>query len=565
MPSYRNVFVFLFFILIQNNIVTKAGMHSPILDISATSNKYRNIGEIGFMFPVLQGDKNLFLVDTKLKNDNRKSREYNVGLVYRHNVYDKWIFGFYNYFDRRKTQHNLYVNQWTVGVEALSDYIDARLNLYIPENKKKLISTSSVEFTRNHTQVYGIKNNSIYEHPLPGYDIEIGTPLFILSPKMNQIFDTKFYVSKYHFHKKGVAKNSGVRLRIEQPVKKKIFNKRDSEMTLFFGTDKAGQRKWNNFAGLNIRISLGYKPLYSKKAKIQKRMMDAVIRDIDIVTSKNQTYPSAVPLYWNNQEIQNIYFVGDANDDKYIGDGSYEKPFSKKQLLKLKNSNKFQHKNTDLVVPVKLDKELNDFEYYSLITECSTLDTTQNKLVKFKTAESTFHMEKYFPRMYSKSIPVAHKQNINIPTRPQDVPEQQKINNIDMMEHTTFEIKKEQIEINPQMYHAIMNTRKKDIRRISKLPKHTSYTEPEELQKSTETPPYSPRTKNIHNAVTGVGKNDMQYIYEKFKEKPPTKQKKQQNPTETSLKFSPRTQDIFDAVINTRMNKIHKVKKKLEF
>ena len=63
----------------------------------------------------------------------------------------------------------------------------------------------------------------------------------------------------------------------------------------------------------------------------------------------------------------------------------------------------------------------------------------------------------------------------------------------------------------------------------------------------------------------GVGKNDMQYIYETFKEKPPTKQKKQQNPTETSLKFSPRTQDIFDAVINTRMNKIHKVKKKLEF
>ena len=80
---------------------------------------------------------NLLILDLKTKIDNSKSKELNLGLVYRYIYNDKAIFGIYNYFDYRKTGNNFNVKGWTGGVEVLSEYLDGRVNFYLPQNKTK--------------------------------------------------------------------------------------------------------------------------------------------------------------------------------------------------------------------------------------------------------------------------------------------------------------------------------------------------------------------------------------------------------------------------------------------
>ena len=108
------------------------GKYSPILDFSLMKAKNRTIREIGLMLPMQQNELNLIILDLKYKKD-RKSYEYNLGLAYRRNNNDNWIFGIYGYFDRRKTENKLYANQCTVGTEILSRYFDTRLKAFSSE------------------------------------------------------------------------------------------------------------------------------------------------------------------------------------------------------------------------------------------------------------------------------------------------------------------------------------------------------------------------------------------------------------------------------------------------
>lgn len=394
-------------IIILNFSLAKAESdnYSPIIQFSGVGGKHRNIGETNIMLPLLNYSNNLTLLDLKFKADNQKSTEYNIGLVYRHNFNDKWIFGIYNYFDRRKTMNRLYVNQWTGGIEFLSEYLDGRFNIYISENKKKILSPSYTEFTRMGTKVFGTKKGAVEEHALSGYDFEIGFPVFCFTPRLNESIGTKFYVTKFDFRKKNIAKNKGLRFRLEQPVTKDFLKARESEIILSVGTTNPYRQKWNHFVGLSFRMSLMRNSSNFQKSSLKKRMTDNVVRDVDIVTSSYTTDTNFVPLFWNNKEIQNIYFVGDTDNDQYIGDGSYERPFSKKQFLALKGSNKFQQKETDLIVPIKLDKELNDDEYFDFVTECAIINTKLMPSINFTAEGKSFNLDEYFPNLYkSRSL-----------------------------------------------------------------------------------------------------------------------------------------------------------------
>lgn len=137
-------------------------------------------------------------------------------------------------------------------------------------------------------------------------------------------------------------------------------------------------------------------------------MVDNIIRDVDIVTSKYKTNDAITPIFFNDKLVQNIYFVGETDDDNYVGDGSYEKPFSKKQLLRLKKNNQFNPQLTDLILPIKLDKTLNEDEYNSLMSECTPEYSSQQNLY-LESASQRFEIEKHFPdlqktRSISKQI-----------------------------------------------------------------------------------------------------------------------------------------------------------------
>lgn len=377
---------------------------TPNIYFSGTGNKSRSIFEIDLMLPLIQSSNNLILSDIKLKNDDKKSYEYNLGLGYRHNFSDQIILGFYNYFDRRVTNNNLHVNQWTAGIELLSNYVDGRFNLYKPHNKKKIIKPASIKFVRDKTRIYGLKKGAVEERALPGYDIEIGFPVFGIVPHLNNKLGTKFYVARYYFHKKGIAKNIGTRLRFEQPIFNDYFNQRNAEVILFGGSSKSNREKWHNFAGISLKMAIGKNSSNFIKKGFRKRMMDNIVRDVDIVTSSYQVNTTFVPVFWDKQLVQNIYFVGDTDNTDYLGDGTYNKPFTKKQFKKLKKSKELIIGDTDIVIPIKLDKELKVDEYNELVKECSILNHQQKQLIHLQAESTLFHIEQYFPDLKRKKL-----------------------------------------------------------------------------------------------------------------------------------------------------------------
>jgi len=395
-------------LLAHECFATADDKYPPILGLSATNSHSRNIAEIDLMLPILQGQNGVTIFDIKLKSDNQKSLESNLGLVYRHNFSDKAIFGIYGYFDRRKTQGNLVANQLTVGVDLLSTYIDGRLNLYIPDSKKKQLAPQNKTFVRNHTRVYVTQDGGVQERSLGGYDVEIGTPLFALFPKLDEQLGTKIYLANYKFSEKGVPDNSGVRLRAEQKIKDHLFSDRQSEIILHFGSSYTNRHKWNNFVALSFRVALSKDSSPSKRSKMQQRMMDVVVRDVDIVTQKAPLEAQILPVYWQGKEIHHMYFVGEKNDENYEGDGSYENPFSRTQLKKLVDEKKFQKKDTDLIIPIKTERALSDLQYLSLINECSAIDVKKHDSIILETADKTsFTIERitsYFPEFDRKQI-----------------------------------------------------------------------------------------------------------------------------------------------------------------
>lgn len=205
--------------------------------------------------------------------------------------------------------------------------------------------------------IYGIKKGAIEEHAFGGYDIEFGVPIFGFFPKLNNKFETKFYITRYNFQKK----NIGVVLRLEQPILNYIFNQRDTELILTLGSNKKDKKDWNHFIGLSMRISLNRDARNLKLSGIRKRMMDNVVRDI--VTSNHQNADVITPVFYKQQEIKNIIFIGISNDNNYEGDGSFELPYTTDQLINLVESKAFIPQETDLIIPIIINGyQLNNEE-----------------------------------------------------------------------------------------------------------------------------------------------------------------------------------------------------------
>jgi hypothetical protein len=307
--------------------------YSPSIELSTRNSKKRNITELDYMQPIWSNNNNLSLVDLKLKLDNNNSKEINIGLVYRHNFNDKFVLGVYSYLDHRRTGDNFAVSGWTPGIEALSKYVDVRVNFYLPQNKKKKIANNNNKIVViKGTSIYAISGGHKYEYPLKGYDIEIGGPVFGFSEELNSKFATKLFAAKYDFRNKNTRSIIGTRFRLEQPLGSMKLGKNSGlYFTLNAETQYDKVTKRQNTIGLSAKLVFDDKKSTKKSIGLKSRMMDKVIRDVDIVTSKASAAPVISKFNHHGKEISHIYYVGAANNN-YQGDGTKEAPFSLEQL-----------------------------------------------------------------------------------------------------------------------------------------------------------------------------------------------------------------------------------------
>lgn len=308
--------------------------YNPTAELTTKFSKGRNIGELNYMQPFLANDNHLPILDLKVKLDNQKSKEVNLGLAYRYNYDDKAILGTYAYFDHRRTGSNFSINGLTAGVEVLSKYIDARANIYVPQNKrKKLAHNNNKSVEIKGTSIFAVSGGHKYESALRGYDIEVGTPLFAFSDSLNEKLGTKVYAARYSFKAKNVKSIVGTRFRIEQDLGKIWAGDNSYKFHVSAETQFDKVRKRQNFVGLGVKVSFNDKKnSYKKKPSgLRHRMMETIIRDVDIVTESATEAPSIHNFYMNGKEIKKIYYVGSARTG-YSGDGTKENPMSLEQM-----------------------------------------------------------------------------------------------------------------------------------------------------------------------------------------------------------------------------------------
>lgn len=309
-------------------------VYNPSAEMSTKFSKGRNIAELNYMQPFFAKENNLPILDLKLKLDNRRSKEINLGLVYRYNYDDKVVFGTYAYFDHRYTGTNYSVSGLTAGVEALSEYIDARANIYIPQNKKKKTKHNSKKTVEiDGTSIFAISGGHTYESSLKGYDIEIGTPIFAFSDSLNEKLGTKIHVARYSFTAKNVKPITGTRFRVEQNLGETWIGDNKYRFHINAETQFDKVRKRQNFIGLGLKVTFNDKQNSHKKKSnsLNHRMMETVIRDVDIVTESNVEAPIRSNFYMNGKEIKKIYYVGSAGGN-YSGSGTQDNPLSIEQL-----------------------------------------------------------------------------------------------------------------------------------------------------------------------------------------------------------------------------------------
>lgn len=270
------------------------------------------------LVPVYQHQNDLIFVNPRGSWNDDDSQEFNFGIGGRHLFPDKSIIVGGNIFcDRRQTTLGNTFNQVGAGVEFLSQWLDARANCYLPENREKKVDEYVVatgtsqehagywyapsaqghvisQYGYEVDDVYNLKtlqHYSISERAMEGFDAEIGSLLPI--PGLKEIADVKAFVGYFDYNATYGSDVTGVKGRIEvRPVPAIYLDAGWYEDTQLIGSrysfgvrasipfdlSRLSQGK-NPFAGALSGFKVGH-----LKDLFPSRLTEMVIRDLHIRT-----------------------------------------------------------------------------------------------------------------------------------------------------------------------------------------------------------------------------------------------------------------------------------------
>ena len=331
--------------------LTAAPKWTGYLDFQGKPGTVRSLGQPDLFLPILQdaNDLTFFNLRGQLQFDHTDNSEYNIGLGHRH-MFQEWILGGYGYFDHRNTQYGSQFNQFTGGLEALSVDWAVRVNGYLPENKTTTFTgDADVSVIRPGDQIKVQIGGIVQEKALPGFDGEVGYLLPIPWPEGAQVFDeTRLYVGGYHFFGEGNFESvSGPRARLEIRVYDLPVLGPGSRFMMGVEGQYDEPRGGQAFGLVSLRIPFDVFADKSRRRALKgldRRMLQPVIRDVDVVTSDfdmptetlsalneaGRAYTKVVDVSTvaelaainnNSDEVLAIIFTGNPADVEDMGDG----------------------------------------------------------------------------------------------------------------------------------------------------------------------------------------------------------------------------------------------------
>ena len=272
---------------------SSTGKWKGYLEFLGKPGTERSLGQPDLFLPILQdlNDMTFLNIRGQLQFDNTDVSEYNIGLGHRH-MFTNWIIGGYGYFDHRNTQLNNSYRQFTGGLELMSVDWAFRMNGYLPENKTETSTTNrtNISVIRPGDQINVQVDGLVQEKALPGLDGEVGYLLPIPWKAYRAVFDeTRVYAGGYHFlGEDGFESVTGPRGRVEWRAYDLPVLGTGSRFMMGVEAQWDEPRGSQAFGLVSLRIPFDVLADKSKRNALKgldRRMLQPVIRDVDVVTS----------------------------------------------------------------------------------------------------------------------------------------------------------------------------------------------------------------------------------------------------------------------------------------
>lgn len=263
-------------------------METPVIwqPYAAVQGLFGNVSSVGIaqlMMPLYQDGQSLFFADIRGRFDDSSNSEGNFGLAVRKMIDPTWFIGLNGFYDYRQTSYGNSFNQGTVGIEAMSVLWEARMNGYIPESGAKPANAiSSAQLVGNTIFVSGGFERAYY-----GLDGEIGG---LLWEEFGGNLELRGFVGGYWFDtgKSGFPTVAGPKGRLELRAYDLAWFGPGSRLTLGVEFQNDNVRDFQVAGLVRLEIPIGFFQPTRSLTRLERRMLDRIVRDNDIVTVARQ-------------------------------------------------------------------------------------------------------------------------------------------------------------------------------------------------------------------------------------------------------------------------------------
>ncbi len=265
---------------------------APRFTFEYRPDRSRSLARFDALIPLWQKHNALFFSDLRYIDTSGPGMEGNLGLGYRKLQHDllifggDWIWGGYAFFDRRKTALGNYFSQLTFGAELLTPDWSFRGNGYLPDTTGDVLGIRSgpggggtTLFGTTVVSSTGTTTIVDKEWALPGFDLEAGVRFKTLPDHALWL-----YAGYFHFDRSETRKIAGPRVRAEYRMYD-LFDWMGSEITL------GAEIRKDSIGGTDglvlARLSIPIGKVDAPARGFEKRMMEFIQRDVDVVTLVN--------------------------------------------------------------------------------------------------------------------------------------------------------------------------------------------------------------------------------------------------------------------------------------
>jgi len=296
---------------------------------------------VDFLIPLYQGDRSILFANPKFTPNDRDGWEFNVGLGYRHLLWDdNLLLGLNAFYDKRRSDWGNYHEQWGIGAEIMADIplekmdigLTGRFNFYYPTSHTKMEygeGGAGGGYILQDLGIYSVLGGELLvEEPMRGFDYEVGLRI----PCLSDYVETWAYAGGYNFFGKYTEHVDGFMTRLE------VIPTDFLRLNFEYKYDNVNQDEFYGEVAVEVPFSIGNlvtgkNPFegigrrLSGSRELSARMVEPVRRDVDIVVVEKSIETGGGGGGGTGGLIEEVVFVSETGSDT-TGDGSFGNPYN---------------------------------------------------------------------------------------------------------------------------------------------------------------------------------------------------------------------------------------------